>query len=129
MKVLNSNRGDMLIGVTVIVFMSMFVIAFALRVFPVFIEKQQLDTYASELCRVAAISGRVGSETNARMGKLNQTYNLSPSVTWSKTGRIQLNEEITVQCSVTRNIGFGGIGPFSVPLTGRASGRSEVYWK
>jgi len=130
MKVLKSNRGDMVIGVSVIIFISMFVIAFAMRVYPVYIEKQQLDTYAQELCRVAAISGQVGDETNKRMQKLNTTYKLSPSVSWTKTGKLQLDDEINVECSISRNIGlFGGIGSFPVTITGRASGRSEVYWK
>jgi hypothetical protein len=130
MKVLKSNRGDMMIGVTVIILISMFVVAFAMRVYPVFIAKQQLDTYATELCRVAAISGQVGDETNSRMQKLNETYSLSPSVSWSKTGKLQLDDEITVECSTSRNIGlFGGIGSFPVTIKGRASGRSEVYWK
>ncbi|MDE5824183.1 MAG: DUF4320 family protein, partial [Lachnospiraceae bacterium] len=53
-----------------------------------------------------------------------------PSVSWSKTGNIQLNEEVTVTLTLERNIGlFGGFGSFPVQLKARASGKSEVYHK
>ncbi len=130
MSILKSNRGEVVVSIAVIIFISMFIIAFAMRLFPVFIEKQKLDTYASELCRVAAISGEVGDETDKRTRKLNETYHLSPAITWSKSGHIQLNDEISVACSVTKNIGlFGGMGSFPVTITGKATERSEVYWK
>ena len=36
------------------------------KVMPVFIAKQQLDTFATELCRTAEIAGAVGSATTAK---------------------------------------------------------------
>lgn len=130
MKWLKSNRGEIMISASTILYISVFVIAFAVHILPVFTVKHQLDSYAEELCRTAALSGEVGSETNARLAKLNELYGLSPTVTWSRTGKIQLNEEISVQCSVTRELGlFGGIGSFPVTLVGKATGRSEIYWK
>jgi hypothetical protein len=130
MKCLKSSRGEILVGVAVLIYISMFIIAFAFHTLPVFTVKHQLDSYAEELCRTAAVSGEVGSKTNARLEKLNELYNLSPTITWSKTGKIQLNEEISVECTVTKELGlFGGIGSFPVRLVGKATGRSEVYWK
>ena len=76
------------------------------------------------------IAGRVGSETSDRERVLNEKTGLYPSVSWSKTGNIQLNEEVTVTLTLERNIGlFGGFGSFPVHLKARASGKSEVYHK
>ena len=129
MKVLKSKRGEMVITVSIIVFVSMLVVAFAMRVFPVFIAKQQLDTYASELCREAELSGRIGTETAEKNRMLTEQTGLDPTISWSKTGKIQLDDEVTVTCSVVKDIGFARFGSFPITLTGYASGRSEVYWK
>ena len=130
LKLLKSKRGEGYIDVCVLVLCSMLVIALAVQVLPVFIAKHQLDTYATELCREAEISGRVGSETNLRAAVLTEQTGLSPRISWSKTGNIQLNQEITVTLTLERNIGlFGGFGSFPITLRSEASGKSEVYHK
>ena len=43
-----------------------------MRVLPVFIQKQQLDTFATELVREAEVSGRVGAETSRRAAVLSE---------------------------------------------------------
>jgi hypothetical protein len=129
-KILKSNRGEGYIDVCVLVLCAVLVIALAVRVLPVFIAKNQLDTYATELCREAEISGRVGSETSRRAAVLTEQTGLSPRISWSKTGNIQLNEEITVTLTLDMNIGlFGGFGSFPISLRSEASGKSEVYHK
>ena len=129
-KILKSKRGEGYIDVCVLVLCAMLVIALAVQVLPVFIVKNQLDTYATELCREAEISGRVGSETSRRVAVLTEQTGLSPRISWSKTGNIQLNQEITVTLTLERNIGlFGGFGSFPITLRSEASGKSEVYHK
>lgn len=129
-KILKSKRGEGYIDVCILVLCAMLVIALAVRVLPVFIAKNQLDTYATELCREAEISGRVGSETNRRAAVLTEQTGLSPRISWSKTGNIQLNKEITVTLTLDMNIGlFGGFGSFPITLRSEASGKSEVYHK
>ncbi|MEQ3316408.1 DUF4320 family protein [Enterocloster clostridioformis] len=129
-KILKSKRGEGYIDVCILVLCAMLVIALAVRVLPVFIAKNQLDTYATELCREAEISGRVGSETSRRAAVLTEQTGLSPRISWSKTGNIQLNEEITVTLTLDMNIGlFGGFGSFPITLRSEASGKSEVYHK
>ena len=130
LKLLKSKRGEGYIDVCVLVLCAMLVIALAVQVLPVFIAKNQLDTYATELCREAEISGRVGSETSRRAAVLTEQTGLSPRISWSKTGNIQLNEEITVTLTLDMNIGlFGGFGSFPISLRSEASGKSEVYHK
>ena len=128
LKLLKSKRGEGYIDVCVLVLCAMLVIALAVQVLPVFISKNQLDTYATELCREAEISGRVGSETSRRAAVLTEQTGLSPRISWSKTGSIQLNEEITVTLTLEKNLGlFGGFGSFPITLRSQASGKSEVY--
>ena len=130
MKLLRSKRGEMLVTVSVVLMVAMTVVAFSTKLYPVFLHKQQLDTYAGELCRVAEISGRVGDETVAKEEKLNAEMKTSPNVAWNTSGKVQLNGEITVTCTITENIGlWGGFGSFPITIQGRATGQSEVYWK
>ena len=129
-KILKSKQGEGYIDVAILVLCAMFVIALAVRVFPAYIIKQQVDTFATELMREAEIAGRVGLETSNRELLLREKTGITPTVTWSKLGRIQLNEEITVTVTFDTNIGlFGGFGSFPVTLRADAAGKSEVYWK
>ena len=128
--ILRTNRGEGYIDICVLVLCAMLVIALAVSVFPVFLAKNQLDTFAEELCREAEISGRVGTETARREQVLRQRTGLEPEVEWSETGDIQLNHEITVDLTVARNLGlFGNFGSFPITLRASATGKSEVYHK
>ena len=62
-RVLRSRRGEGYIDVCVLVICAMLVIALAVKIMPVYIAKQQLDTFATELVREAELYGRVGTET------------------------------------------------------------------
>lgn len=129
-KLLESKNGNSSIDAVVVILVVMLVLALAIRVAPVFVAKQQLDTFAAELCRTAEIAGRVGIETDARTIRLKSETGLNPDINWSKAGNIQLNEEFTVTLTTTVNIGlFGKFGSFPVTLTAKATGASEVYHK
>ena len=130
LKILKSNKGEGYIDVAVLVLCVMLVITLAVKVFPVYIAKQQIDTFATELVREAEIAGRVGAETTSREMLLRDKMGITPTIRWSKTGRIQLNEEITVTITYETNIGlFAGFGSFPITLRADAAGKSEVYWK
>ena len=116
-KILKRRSGEGYIDVCVLVVCAMLVLALVVRVLPVYITKQQLDTYAVELVREAEIAGRVGTETTRRAAALSDSTGLDPDIRWSTTGRIQLNDL------------FGGLGSFPITLTASATGKSEVYWK
>ena len=129
-SILKSRRAEGYIDVCILVLCAMLVIALAVRVLPVYIQKQQVDTFAVELIREAELAGRVGSETSRREQALREKTGLQPTVSWSKTGKIQLNEEVTVTVTYQTNIGlFSGFGSFPITLRSDAAGKSEVYWK
>lgn len=128
--VLKSKNGNSTFDAVIIVLAVMMVIALAIKVAPVFVAKQQMDTFASELCRTAEIAGRVGTETTVRANQLTNETGLKPGINWSKTGNVQLNEEVTVTLTTTVNIGlFGDFASFPITLTAKATGVSEVYHK
>ncbi|WP_312158781.1 DUF4320 family protein [Oscillibacter sp.] len=130
LKILKSNCGEGYIDVVVLVLAVAMVLALALSVLPVFVQKQQLDTYATELVREAEIYGRVGAETTNRAAVLSERLGIQPDVQWSKSGNIQLNDEVTVTVTLETDIGlFGRIGSFPITLTAKAAGKSEVYWR
>ena len=130
LKILKTKDGEGYIDVAVLVLCVMLVMAVAVSVLPVFAAKNQLDTYAAELCREAEIAGRVGSETTLRAQVLTEKTGLNPNISWSKNGRLQLNEEFTVTVTTQMDLGlFGGFGRFPVTLKAQASGKGEVYWK
>lgn len=129
-EILRNKRGEGYIDTVILVLCAILVIALAVKVFPAYIVKQQLDTFATELVREAEIAGRVGSETTNREILLRDNTGITPTVTWSKIGKIQLNEEIKVTVTYTVEIGnFGEFGSFPITLRSEASGKGEVYWK
>lgn len=130
LKVWRNRRGEGYVDICVFVLCAMLVLALAVKVFPVFIAKNQLDTFATELCREAEITGCVGSETSRRAAVLREQTGLDPDISWSKSGNIQLNEEITVTVTLRKNLGlFDSFGSFPITLRAQASGKSEVYHK
>jgi Tfp pilus assembly protein PilE len=128
-KLLQSRRGEGYVDVIVVVLVIMLFIALAVRVFPVFIAKNQLDTFAAELVREAEIAGRVGGETTAKANQLKTQIGIDPTISWSRTGNIQLNNEVTLTLTLRHDIGFFSFGSFPITLTSKATGKSEVYWK
>lgn len=129
-NILRAQNAEGYIDVVVLVLCAVLVIALAVRVFPVFITKLQLDNFADELIREAEIAGRVGIETSERALELQEKTGLTPIVTWSEIGNIQLNQEVTVTLTLQKDIGlFGDFVSFPMQLKARASGKSEVYHK
>lgn len=129
MTILKNNKGESMIDTVLIVFVVVMMLAFALSVLPVIIEKSKLDTFAEEVVRVAEIEGRIGSATSAKISAMSLSTGLDPSVNWSKTGKVQLNEEFSLVLNHETDIGFFTFGSYKVTLTSKATGRSEVYWK
>lgn len=129
-KLWKNRKGEGYLDVIVLVLCAVLVLALAVRVLPVYIAKQRLDTFATELMREAEITGRVGAETDRRTAVLREKTGIDPQISWSAEGRIQLNEEVTVTLTLQRDIGlFGGFSSFPITLRSQATGKSEVYWK
>jgi hypothetical protein len=124
-----SKKGEGYIDVVVVVLVVMMVIALGVKVYPVFLMKSDLNTFANELARVAEIEGRVGAETNSKKNELRSSLGIDPDIEWSTTGNIDLNEEFSLVLTLPVDIGFFEFGSFPITLTSKATGRSEVYHK
>ncbi|MGX8797631.1 DUF4320 family protein [Fusibacter sp. JL298sf-3] len=127
--ILMSKKGEGYIDVVVVVLVVMMVIALGVKVYPVFLMKSDLNTFANELARVAEIEGRVGAETNSKKNELRSSLGIDPDIEWSTTGNIDLNEEFSLVLTLPVDIGFFEFGSFPITLTSKATGRSEVYHK
>ena len=93
------RSGEGYIDVCVLVVCAMLVLALAVRILPVFVAKQQLDTYAVELVREAEISGRVGTETPPCRGadgqhRTGSQHPLVENGTHSEIGRASCRERV-----------------------------------
>ena len=135
LRLLRSKRGEGYVDVIIIVMSAMLVIALVVSVFPVFVAKQGLDTFADKLLSPAENARQIGNETDTRITQLAEQTGIIPTISWSGsyisgTKKIQLNGNINVTLIHTVDIGlFGNIGSFPVTFVSKATGRSEVYWK
>ena len=132
---MRSQRGEGTVEAAVVVVVAVMMLGFAMKLFPVFMMKSQLNTFAVELSRTAAITGQIGAEVVSRQETLKQETGLEPVVTWSanyiaSSSHVQLDGPITVELVQTQDLGlFGGFSSFPITLRSKASSRSEVYWK
>jgi hypothetical protein len=129
LSILKEKKGEGYIDAVIIVLVIILMIALATSVLPIFIKKAKLDTFADEVVRYAEIEGRIGTKTAKKINQMAEETGLNPTVTWSTTGKIQLNNKISLVLTLETDIGFFSFGSFPITLTSKATGRSEVYWK
>lgn len=133
---LKSKRGDGYIDVAVMVLVSAMVLAIAINIFGLVMQKQKLDYFAKEMLSTAGVYGRVGTETTSRYSELSQQTGLSPVVSWTATYYDSASKEVqlgdTIQLKLTLNVKFQGTGefiPIPVTLISGGSTLSQRYWK
>lgn len=130
-KLRKDCRGESYIDTAIGVLCLMLVVALAMVLFPVFIQKQQLDTFADEIVRHAEIVG--STSVSVRIEELKANTGLNPEIYWDcdyySGNKVQLNGDINVTLKQRVNIGFFVFGSFPIELQARASGKSEVYYK
>ena len=130
LKRLSSTRGEGYIDISVAVLVVMILLVAVIKIAPVFITKMTINNYANELCREAEIAGRVGTETTTRLDRLNESHpDLNPTITWSKTGNIQIGYTFTVTVSTTYDFSFFVFNTTPITISATAEGTSEVFWK
>lgn len=130
-KILKENGGNGYVDIVVLVLIAIMVIALGIKVFPAFMAKDRLNTFANQLLREAQVEGMIEIDYESIAESIDININ---SVTWeAKTiddRKVQLDEVITVTCTTNVEIGlFGDFGSFSIPLKSKTTGKSEVYWK
>ncbi|EOE7347217.1 DUF4320 family protein [Clostridioides difficile] len=133
-KLLKDTRGEFFIEAPIIIFVLLIFVGFAISIYPAFITWNNLDSFAKEVIREAEISGEIGEDVNKKIEKLKETNIKPDSIEWDTiyingSKKVQLNDEINIVVKKTVDIGFFEFGSFPIPLEGKSTGRSEVYWK
>ena len=130
LKRLKSTRGEGYVDITVAVLIIMILLAGVIKIAPVFITKMTLNSYANEFCREAEIAGRIGTETTARLDRLNESHQgFNPMVTWSASGNIQIGRTFSVTVSTDYDFSFFVFNTTPITISATAAGTSEVFWK
>lgn len=129
--VCRNRRGEGYIDVAIGIICLMLVVALAMTLFPVFMKKQQLDSFAERIVRQAEIVG--STDVSGRIAQLKQETGLDPQIQWDcdyySGNKVQLNGDIQVTLTQRVDIGFFVFGSFPIELKAKASGKSEVYYK
>ncbi|MEF9991302.1 MAG: DUF4320 family protein [Peptostreptococcaceae bacterium] len=134
MNILKNNKGEGYVDIAIMVLAFALMLAFAVKVYPVFVAKNNLNKFASEIVREVEIKGEIGNDIQNRIDTLDKTLGKTDGVYWNVkyingTKKIQLGDPIEVTVKKEMNIGFFKFGSFPVPLQSKDSGFSEVYWK
>lgn len=135
------KRGEAYLDTIISIFVIMIVIAMALTLFPVFMQKYQLDMAAEDIARMISVSGQtsaidveaISADYNIELDDVTITIDDTARTALLPDGsgrKIQLSDGFKVTLTTHRTVGVGGVvSEIDIPLTSVARGRSEVYWK
>lgn len=127
--------GEIAITTSVILLIFMALFALSISFFSVFCKIQVQNSFAHEIARYAEIKGRTGGEVSDEVARMQAVMNFDTEVDWqadymdSANDKIQIGSEFTVTVTSKASMGIGGIVKIDVPITSKATGRSEYYWK
>ena len=133
-KFLKNKKGEGYVDSAILILVSVLMIAFAVKVYPVFVAKSQLNHFANEIVREAEVTGQIGDSVNSRTDKLKKELIDVDSIKCDAkylngTKKIQLNDSINVTVEKKMNIGFFSFGSFPINVQAKDSGFSEVFHK
>lgn len=106
-----------------------------ITVFSLITRIQTQNTIAHELARYIEVRGEVTSETDSEFSRLlaastlkEATYTIDADYLHG-SNKLAFNQAFEVYVTSTSNANMGGVFALPVTITGKATGRSEVYWK
>lgn len=131
---MHSEKGETVINITISLLFVMMLFALAITFLPMINDIITLNSMAHEVARVAEIRGEIGSAVNAELARLKSISRLDPDMTVrgsfiGSSRKMQLDSEFTVILTEETSFGIGGMFEVKVPITAKAVGRSEMYWK
>lgn len=124
-------KGEMYIDTLIGMMITFIVIALGLSILPVLIGQYMLSAEVHDLARDIAIVGEYDGSTITVNGKAIQPTVKPENPTEEQYNgyKYQLGTEFTVTAEYEFNINIGGIASVDIPLSAKATGRSETYWK
>lgn len=118
------------ISIAVVVIVVVMLLVTNVTFLGIYAKYNQVNAMAHEIARYVEIKGQVNSDTYAEFERLRDAAGFtSAEVSFSRSGKIPLEDAFTVTVVVKSKFGVGGIQVIPVNVTAVASGRSEVYWK
>ena len=127
-KILKNENGAAMVAFVIGFLLFILTIFSFLQLFPLYDEYSRLNDFGKEIMRTAELSGRIGAETDSEIVRMKAITKLDPNITWSKSGKVALGEEIEVTLTAESTVRALG-QDFVIPMKVRVTGRSEVYWK
>lgn len=118
-------------------FVALLFLAVILAITPIINQKQRLNSYVDAYARYIEVSGTTDIPAST-IAQLSETYQITPtsppviSTTYiGSTKHIQLETPFTITVEYEGEISVAGITlvPIKYPITAKAVGRSEMYWK
>lgn len=126
---------DLLVGIVIF----LIVVALIMSVLPVYTQKDLIDGLADDMARYIELVGQAQDEdVKTRTRSLAAAYGLNPDAVqvevaatyYSETAKtIQIMDQFTVTITYRTQFGISEYAIVPITLTGKAVGRSEVYWK
>lgn len=134
-QILKSKRGDGYVDVAVEVIVLMMLLVLFLNVYQFYAVYRDLDHFAQELVRSAAVHGSTDcDEVTARYEELKKETGLDPTVVWQASyyegSKVQYGDSISVTLTVPAKLSGLGIAlDIGVDVKTTYSGLSQKYWK
>lgn len=126
---LRDDEGASYIEMIVSLVVLFLVLAIIISYLSVFTKQSDLKTFTNSVLRTAELTGNIGSEVNDEINRQKAVLGIDPNISFNKTGRVDLGDEIEVEAYLDINIGSSSLGDIPIRLKYKAKGRGEVYWK
>lgn len=127
--ILKCKKGELYLDALISSIILIIVVLGIVTFMPLFAVKSKLDTFTNELVRTVEVYGRVDSEARQKEEDLIKKLGIRGVVSYSKTGKIQLNEEFEITVTYRYKIKLGKIFSYDFLLKSKGLGKGEVYWK
>lgn len=129
LKMFKSKKGSVVLPslAGALIIATMFLVI-SISAIAVMVQKQQLDTAATDVKRIIEVDGTYDSSEQQAVSNYLSKNHIQASVSCTASDRINLGESFTVTLSSTAMLGTGNMS-IQVPIHGVATGKSEVYWK
>jgi len=116
--------------IAVLILVFLMILTLSVSFLNVYAKHNLVNAMAHEIARYVEIKGEINGQTAAEIQRLKDISGFGDAtVTFDKSGKLDLEEEFMVTVTVERKFGIGGIQVIPVTIQAVATGRSEVYWK
>lgn len=131
---IRSKKGEVVSNTTVTLLVTMMIFALAISFIPMLNDIITLNSMAHEIARVIEIKGEFGSAAQTELSRLKNISRLTPDMSISASflggsNKLQLGSEFTLTLKDSCSFGIGSLIKVDIPITAKAVGRSEMYWR